>query len=675
MIESLGILELACYARVQSEGENPEEHLCWNPFPDFSVDELRNMVAEGWKAQEIDIEGEGSLQRDGHLRRFNLLKKRFGLSFREVHVLFLAFLIELDYDFQEAFRYLGEPDGHPSWKLEKQMFFSNGLGAENKEQTTLRFNLIKDLFLTEKNQDIKENSLYLKKEVIAYLMEFGDEPSCVNKECLRLEPQGDPEAERAFKKMLRITDSNWKPTVFFIYGPDGIGKRKAAKRLADELGHPFWPPEYFGSESGDCAGLREKLLEASLYGAAPAIEIDRVGSSEVIRLCATVHNMAPFLPLVFLLSKELPLCANGEDYIPVELKPLSMEEQYTVWCKKTENYILDSKDILRDMSNKYRLTPGQIERCLLTAKRQADIAGINFLDEKTLSESVAMLLRNHFDSRAVRVEQHYGWNDLILPERQKKQLKSVCAQVKWKHKVLEEWEIKKSMAYGTGISLVFAGPPGTGKTMAAQVLAKELWMELYKVELASVVSKYVGETEKRLKSVFEQARQSQVILFFDEADVLFGKRTEVKDSGDKYSNMEAAFLLQEMGNFEGIVILATNLLQNMDEAFKRRMKFVIDFPFPDKGQRRKIWEAAFPEKMPLSMDIDLDFLAGHFELTGSGIKNAVYRAAFFAAEEGVEVGMRHLILAVQIEYEKSMGTFPEELAGPYRRFLRDGGDA
>lgn len=673
MIESLGLLELACCARAQEQGEELTEHPKWNPFSDFSVDELRDMAAEGWKAQELELESRGAVSQSHHLERFHLLQKRFGLSFREMHVLFLAFLPELDYDFQDAFRYLGEPDGYPSWKLEKKIFFLIGLDTKNPEDHSLRCRLLQNLFLTDKNPNVTGTSLCLKRELVTYLMELGEETPDGNEELWKYDPVGDPEAERAFEKMLRITKGDWKPTAFFVYGPDGIGKKKAAKRLADELGYPFWNPEYFGSESGDCTGLKEKLLEASLHEAAVAIEVEYFGVPETTRLCKTVQSMVSFLPLVFLLGKELPLWANREDYISVELKPLDMEEQYAVWEKKAEGYFLDSKKVLRDMTNKYRLTPGQIERCLLMAQRQADITGISFLNEKILSEGVSMLLRNHFDSRAVRVEQHYGWRDLVLPERQKKQLGSVCAQVKWKHKVLEEWGMKKSMAYGTGISLVFAGPPGTGKTMAAQVLAKELCMELYKVELASVVSKYVGETEKRLKSVFEQARQSQVILFFDEADVLFGKRTEVKDSGDKYSNMEAAFLLQEMENFEGIVILATNLLQNMDEAFKRRMKYVIDFPFPDKEHRRKIWEGTFPREMPLSEDIDLDFLAGHFELTGSSIKNAVYRAAFFAAEEAKSVGMRHLVLAVQIEYEKSMGAFPEELAGPYRRFLRDGG--
>ncbi|MEG0689213.1 MAG: ATP-binding protein [Hungatella sp.] len=671
MTESLGFLELACCARAYSREVGLVEQQSWNPLSEFTLDELRTMVAEGWRIEETDEAAKEEFGQVSYFARLNLLQNRFGLSFREKHMLFLAVLPELDLDFQEAFRYLGEPDGWPSFKLENKIFFSAALGEEDEKQNILRYSLMRALFLKDTNQHGRMSSLSLKPEVTAYLMGLEDEVPDMSGTSWDLDAEGDPEANRAFEKMRRMIKKDPGSKVFFLYGPEGIGKKKAAKRLTDELDIRFWPPELFTAGFDDGIALKEKLFEASLHGAAAAIIVEHAGEPEMTRFCAIVQYMAPFLPFVFLIGKERPLHVGVREYISVELKPLGMEEQYTVWKKKAEDYALDSKESLRDMSNKYRLTPGQIERCLVVARRQADLEGTEVLTERMLSESASLLLRNHFDSRAARVEQHYGWNDLILPDRQKKQLRSACAQMKWKHKVLEEWGMKHSMAYGTGISLVFAGPPGTGKTMAAQVLARELWMELYKVELASVVSKYVGETEKRLKLVFEQARQSQVILFFDEADVLFGKRTEVKDSGDKYSNMEAAFLLQEMENFEGIVILATNLIQNMDEAFKRRLKFIIDFPFPDKGHRQKIWESAFPREMPLSKDIDLEFLSERFELTGSGIKNVVYRAAFFAAEEGTEVEMRQLIWAVKIEYEKSMGTFPEELAGPYSCYLRE----
>ena len=226
--------------------------------------------------------------------------------------------------------------------------------------------------------------------------------------------------------------------------------------------------------------------------------------------------------------------------------------------------------------------------------------------------------------------------------------------MKYRYQVFERWGFSGKYAYGLGLSIVFAGPPGTGKTMAAQVLAKELGAELYKVVLSSVVSKYIGETEKNLNQIFEEGKRSQAILFFDEADVLFAKRTEVKDSHDKYSNMEAAFLLQRMEEYTGVAILATNYLQNMDEAFKRRMTFIVDFPFPGKEERRRIWQSAIPEELPLGESVDLDFLAAHFELSGSQIKNSLMNAAFLAAGNGeTQLGMRPLLSAIRRELLKS----------------------
>lgn len=264
----------------------------------------------------------------------------------------------------------------------------------------------------------------------------------------------------------------------------------------------------------------------------------------------------------------------------------------------------------------------------------------------------------------------YGWDDLVLPAFQKETILAASNQVKHKHKVYEEWGFDRKMPYGRGVSMIFAGAPGTGKTMAAQVFAAELGIDLYKVELSAVVSKYVGETEKNLEEIFEQARQSQVILFFDEADVLFSKRTEVKEANDKYSNMEAAFLLQKMETYDGVTILATNLIQNFDEAFKRRVKFVIDFPFPDFAQRRELWERAIPASVPVG-ELDLDYLASSFELSGSSIRNIVLHAAFLAAPEDMEIGMKEILMAVRNEFAKSGKILTKEDAGEYHMLLPD----
>lgn len=215
--------------------------------------------------------------------------------------------------------------------------------------------------------------------------------------------------------------------------------------------------------------------------------------------------------------------------------------------------------------------------------------------------------------------------------------------------------------------MLFTGPPGTGKTMSAMVIAKELDFELYRIDLSRVVSKYIGETEKNLSDIFDQARLSGAILFFDEADALFGKRSEVKDSHDKYANMETSYLLQKMEEYDGLTILATNFSQNMDDAFTRRIQYIIKFPFPDETQRLQLWKSSIPSELPIE-NIDFEYLARTFELTGGPIKNIVLTAAFLAANEGTPLSMKHLIEGVIQEYKKTGKVLLKDRLGPYAEY-------
>jgi SpoVK/Ycf46/Vps4 family AAA+-type ATPase len=231
--------------------------------------------------------------------------------------------------------------------------------------------------------------------------------------------------------------------------------------------------------------------------------------------------------------------------------------------------------------------------------------------------------------------------------------------------VLETWGFDRKLALGKGINVLFAGPSGTGKTMAAEIISHELRLELYKIDLSGVVSKYIGETEKNLSRIFTVAESSNAILFFDEADALFGKRSEVRDAHDRYANVEISYLLQRMEEYAGIVILATNLRKNMDDAFVRRMHFSIDFPFPNEKQRRRIWEKIWPAATPRSPALDMDFMARRFEMTGGNIRNIALTAAFFAAEEESAITMMHLIRATQREYQKMGKVVLAEEFGAY----------
>jgi SpoVK/Ycf46/Vps4 family AAA+-type ATPase len=218
--------------------------------------------------------------------------------------------------------------------------------------------------------------------------------------------------------------------------------------------------------------------------------------------------------------------------------------------------------------------------------------------------------------------------------------------------VLEQWGFGRSLGVQRGIKAMFAGASGTGKTMAAAIIAKTLALDLHRIELAGVVSKYIGETEKNLDLAFEAARAANAILFVDEADALFGKRSEVKDAHDRYANVETAYLLQKMEDHDGVVIIATNLANNIDTAFSRRMHFVVEFPLPDVARRERLWRRMFPAAAPLSSDLDFDFLARQFNFAGGDIRNIVLDAAYSAAQLGQAISMGHVLRAVAREYEK-----------------------
>jgi len=230
------------------------------------------------------------------------------------------------------------------------------------------------------------------------------------------------------------------------------------------------------------------------------------------------------------------------------------------------------------------------------------------------------------------------------------------------------------VALGKGLNVIFAGPSGTGKTMSAGIIAGELRMDLYKIDLSTVVSKYIGETEKNLERIFTEAGESNAILFFDEADSLFGKRSEVKDAHDRYANIETGYLLQKMEEYDGIVVLATNLRKNLDEAFIRRMHFIIEFPFPEEEDRYEIWRRVFPKAVPLGEDVDLRFMARQFKMSGGNIKNIALAAAFLAAgdeQENPTIGMNQLIRATRREYQKLGKLCTESDFGPYFNIIRD----
>jgi hypothetical protein len=305
-----------------------------------------------------------------------------------------------------------------------------------------------------------------------------------------------------------------------------------------------------------------------------------------------------------------------------------------------------------EVAAKFRLSIEQVraaaEVSLITARTRGDDA--------PLAADLDLGARHASSSRlgelASHLEPAYAWEDLVLPERQLDLLRSISAYLRHRDQVLSQWGYEVTVSRTQGLKVLFAGESGTGKTMAAQVLGAQLGLDLFRVDLATIVSKYIGETEKNLERIFTAADGSNAILFFDEADALFGKRSEVSDSHDRYANIEVAYLLQRMEAYPGAVILATNFRRNIDDAFVRRLDFLIDFPFPEAEDRRRIWRLVLPGAAPLADDVDFDFLAERFKLSGGAIRNCSLAAAFRAADEGSVIEMRHLVRAVAQEYGK-----------------------
>ena len=310
---------------------------------------------------------------------------------------------------------------------------------------------------------------------------------------------------------------------------------------------------------------------------------------------------------------------------------------------------------------------------VLAAKISPTLAQRFAFDEDEIAEVVRILMTNRFfgkkvDAKAVHaacrqrvltgletlaqpIRSSSQLDDIVLPNEQKNQLSTVISHYKNQFSVFEEWGFKKYFQ-SQGIGVLFTGSSGTGKTMAASILANTLDLDLYRIELSQVVSKYIGETEKNLSRIFESAEGSGVILFFDEADAIFGKRTEVKDAHDRYANIEVSYLLQRIEAYDGLVILASNFRKNIDEAFVRRMRFIIEFPFPDASMREHIWEKSFPKETPLDQKVRYAYLAKTFALSGANIRNSALSAAFFAAEQRSSIQMKHIAEGLKLELIK-----------------------
>jgi len=421
-----------------------------------------------------------------------------------------------------------------------------------------------------------------------------------------------------------------RPTMVLVTGGDRTLRELEARSA---LPGPFVATPL----PADDDGWRAIVREATARGAAVLIEVDepRLSVAAKFWLERAAH-------LSFVLSSRTP----------IEIRTLPARE----WSERALKARMATTE---EWAELFGHRPDRGHRLDREALRLARVAH-NALGD--IDAAVRRLAAGALDELAVRIESRRTWDHLVLPRQQERQLRELVGRYKHSHLVYDRWGFNS--AGGTGLVALFAGGSGTGKTLSAEVIGTTLGLDVYKVDLSSLVSKYIGETEKNLERIFDAASAGNVVLFFDEADALFGKRSEVSDSHDRYANIEVAYLLQRIEAYDGIVVLATNLRANLDDAFLRRIHVSVDFRDPDETQRLQIWQKSFPKDAPTE-DLDLPWLAKSFRITGGNIRNAATTAAFLAAEADRAIAMEDVVRGIDREFEKLGRLRTEADFGPY----------
>ncbi len=619
--------------------------------------------------------------------RLHILSELFNLDPFEVDALLICLAPELDMRYEKLYSYLQNDVTRKRPTVDlllKLLSFSWEERLHAREKFSASAPLIKNRILHligDVHSPLLSKSIKVDERIISFLSGSGElEPGLRNFSEV-VEPK------RNFNDIILTDDS--KNTlmrlikqhsdiklIFYFHGAYGTGKKMAAEAVCKELGMPLLvvDSKVLKEESSETLILiiREALLQnSSLY-----IEgFDALFEKDAGIIEGILKVLDSFPGLIFLSGErqwEPAGILKNHSFIRLEFPVPSFAIRKCLWESFLNGNASEDVDI-NALASKFNLSGGQIKDAIFTARNVAmakkSIEARLSLDDLYYgcrSQSNKSLI-----SFAKKITPHYTWDDIVLLKDTKEHLKDVCGYIKYRGTVYAEWGFDKKLSLGKGLNVLFSGPSGTGKTMAAEVIADEVKLDLYKIDLSNVVSKYIGETEKNLSKIFKEAETSNAILFFDEADALFGKRSEVKDAHDRYANIEIGYLLQKMEEYEGAVLLATNLSKNIDDAFLRRMQFMIEFPFPDELQRMGIWKGIFPTDAPLAQDIDLKFLSEKLKLAGGNIKNIALSAAFHAAEESGAIGMHHIMHAAKREYQKIGRPFLKADFEPYYKLTEE----
>jgi len=665
--------------------------------------QAKDFFGERWRRQEASQDELGRIDEQLEIMRRHIderrrltaeagtwltlpsLARRFNLSPAEVDILLLVIAAELEPNYETLYAYLQNDvtRKRPSVNLALNLICRSE--REKLDARTL-FTSSSPLFasslleLSEEPHDrqspLLRKVLETDEAVVAFLLNQASAgagvATLIQPKLSDRSSEMNPETAKRLRNLASyLTRGDRRGIAIRLIGQSDAALCGAAEVLSSSMNRQLLLVDlaHMGSEE---AAVRKLLRNATLWEAMLAVrekETPANGSE-------THTSQTQALLFNALRTFDEPILLLGSDTafsrIPADIRIWRLEVEMPGYNMRRETWeaalrgTASNADSAR-LADTFRFGGQRIHQTIDTARGLVAVKdpSQSQLEIQDLLDAGRVLTSPQVGRFAIRIEPRYTWSDIVLSQEKANQLRSIASWMKYRRQVHRDWGFGEKLSRGKGLNVLFTGPSGTGKTMAAEVLAGELSLDLYQIDLSSVVSKYIGETEKNLSAIFREAEQSQALLFFDEADALFGKRTEVKDAHDRYANIEVNYLLQRVEQYEGVVILATNLQQNLDDAFLRRMQEVLEFPFPDEILRERIWRGHLPGNAPRESDIDFGFLGKKFKMTGGNIKNIVLGAAFLAAQESKPISMSHLILATKAEYQKEGKLAVKTDFGPY----------
>lgn len=579
---------------------------------------------------------------------------------------------------KELFLWMGR-DGELTLELVQELFFEDEEEIPDYNEIKRSFELLGRLLQPSLDQaPFMRKSFVMDERIYSYLLgqrEMAEEV----KVFLNHEPVWEEQILWIHERQAKELEDYFLEQIHLLHirGDKGVGKRHLVRYICQKYDFPLIEinGRLLGNlELKDLKEIvwqlrREMLLQESaicIYGIEQETRTRQGWDPEYFLREVVSPLLEADYPVFICSDTKTNLAANTGRFVgQVELEPLDRLERYALWKGFSNLWQIEGLEE-EVLSSKFKLNAKEISKA---AARLAFWQTKEALTEERIYKECMFFVTEEAMGTLKKEKSPQTLEELKLPRSQKDIISHIVSHVTYRYQVYDQWGLEKKYPYGKTVSALFTGPPGTGKTMAAHVIANMLKLPLYSVDLSQVVDKYIGETQKRLEEIFVAAERSSSILFFDEADAVFGKRSEVNDSKDRYANSEVAYILQRMEKYDGVVIMASNLQKNIDEAFMRRIRYLVHFEMPDEAVRKELWEGCFTEDVPRE-NIDFDFLAKTFEFSGGSIKNVVLNAAFLAAEEKTKIGMSQLIRSIRHEYIKQGKSIFIAEFGAYGYFLR-----